>query len=128
MNRPPAFQAVDHLHLRVCDRTAAEAWYGRALNLKRVHELAHWAAGGPLMLSDTGRTVNLALFEGAVQPHHATIALRVDAAGLAAWRAHLAGVLGRELAVEDHGESLSIYFSDPDGNPFEITTYEVATA
>jgi catechol-2,3-dioxygenase len=26
--------------------------------------------------------------------------------------------------LEDHDLSVSLYFHDPDGNPFEITTYE----
>jgi catechol-2,3-dioxygenase len=28
----------------------------------------------------------------------------------------------------DHAMSLSLYFSDPDGNPYEITTYDVTSA
>lgn len=127
MSHPPVFQAIDHLHLHVRDRAAAEAWYAQALGLRRVPELAHWAAGGgPLTLSDPAGVLHLALFERPVQPHHATLALRVDAAGFAAWRAHLASVLGQELKVVNHRESISVYFTDPDGNPFEITTYEVA--
>jgi catechol-2,3-dioxygenase len=32
--------------------------------------------------------------------------------------------LGSAPRCEDHALALSMYFSDPDGNPFEITTYE----
>jgi predicted lactoylglutathione lyase len=30
--------------------------------------------------------------------------------------------------LQDHQQSLSLYFSDPDGNPWELTTYEVIPA
>lgn len=52
------------------------------------------------------------------------VALAVTAQGLVAWQAHLARELGRELEAVDHDVSWSIYFTDPDGNPFEITTYD----
>jgi catechol-2,3-dioxygenase len=32
------------------------------------------------------------------------------------------------VAVEDHTVALSLYFQDPDGNPYEITSYEYASA
>ncbi len=35
-------------------------------------------------------------------------------------------VLGGAVSFEDHGMSLSMYFRDPGGNPFEITCYEVS--
>ena len=28
------------------------------------------------------------------------------------------------MEVEDHAVSWSLYFTDPDGNPFEITSYD----
>lgn len=66
-------------------------------------ELAFWAAdGGPLTLSDAARSVTLALFEQAETLHQATAALR----------------------FEDHTVAWSLYFADPDGNRFEITTYD----
>lgn len=124
----PPLDAIDHLHLHVSHRDAAEAWYARVLGLRRVPELAHWAQdGGPLTLADRGHTLHLALFE---RPGRTTgqgsVALRVSAEGFAAWQAHLARELGDAPAPVDHGESVSIYFHDPDGNPFEITHYEVA--
>ena len=38
----------------------------------------------------------------------------------------LATALDRPPEVEDHEVSWSLYFSDPDGNPYEITCYEYA--
>ena len=55
-----------------------------------------------------------------------TIALATSAEGLLAWQRHLALALGKEPPRVDHEVSWSIYFEDPDGNPFEITTYDHA--
>jgi catechol-2,3-dioxygenase len=32
------------------------------------------------------------------------------------------------VSFEDHAVSVSLYFADPDGNPYEITTGEVGGA
>lgn len=121
----PALDGFDHIHLFVADRAAAAAWYAEVLGFTPVPELASWAAdGGPLTLRDAADRIHLALFERPRKPNRATLALRVGAAGLAAWQAHLTRCLGAPPTVEDHGLSVSLYFSDPDGNPFEITSYE----
>lgn len=125
--RPPALQRLDHVHVHVSDRAVAERWYGEVLGLERVAELEGWAVdGGPLTLADANGALHLALFERPSGENHATLALGVDAAGFVAWKRHLERVLGRTLAVEDHELSWSLYFSDPDGNPFELTCYEHA--
>jgi len=41
-----------------------------------------------------------------------------------AWRTHLAVALGRTIEAVDHDLAWSIYFTDPDENPFEITSYD----
>jgi NAD(P)-dependent dehydrogenase (short-subunit alcohol dehydrogenase family)/catechol 2,3-dioxygenase-like lactoylglutathione lyase family enzyme len=128
----PPLVGVDHLHVYVQDRAAAERWYADVLGLHRVESLAGWAAdGGPLTLADAAARVHLALFERPPQPNRATIALGADADAFIAWRARLARRLGAAPEAVDHELSWSIYFSDPDGNPYEITCYQhdtVATA
>lgn len=126
-NPPPAFEAVDHIHVFVRDRRAAEAWYRAVLGLHRVEALLHWAAdGGPLTLSDTQHRLRLALFERPVgTSRQAGIALRTHAAGFRAWQRHLTAHLPQPPSFEDHGLSHSLYFNDPDGNAFEVTCYEV---
>jgi catechol-2,3-dioxygenase len=121
----PALDGFDHVHVFVADRAAAATWYADVLGFVPAPELAAWAADdGPLTLRDVADRIHLALFERPRQANRVTIALRVDAASLAAWQSHLTQCLGRAPTVEDHGLSVSLYFSDPDGNPFEITSYE----
>ena len=122
----PAFQRIDHIHVYVVDRVAAEAWYASVLGFSRVPELTFWAESGPLTVVDRSGTVHLALFERAPQPCRSVVALGASAADLLAWRTHLAEALGRPIDMVDHQVSWSIYFVDPDGNPYEITTYEHA--
>jgi catechol-2,3-dioxygenase len=52
------------------------------------------------------------------------VAFGVGGAELLAWQRHLAAELGREPPLVDHTVSWSLYFQDPDGNPFEITSYD----
>lgn len=126
---PPEIEAFDHIHVHVADRAAAEQWYRRTLGFKRTEELAFWASdGGPLTLQNASGSVHLALFERPRQHNHATIALRVSGAQFAQWLSHLRGMLDGGISVEDHELSVSLYFKDPDGNPYEITTYEHAAA
>ena len=127
MTAPP-LAGVDHVHVHVRDRAAAVDWYRDVLGLAPVPELRVWqTGGGPLTLSDAGGRVHVALFEGAPKPDNSSVvALGVDAAGFVQWREHLTRMLGRAPVFEDHDLSLSLYFRDPDGNPYEITTYEHA--
>ena len=60
--------------------------------------------------------------------NRATIALRVGAAEFANWLRHLRTELDGQVTMDDHTVSLSLYFQDEDGNPFEITTYEYGAA
>lgn len=124
----PSLQAFDHVHIFVADRPASEAWYREVLGFERVTELEFWAAdGGPLTLTDSLGSIHLALFEREPRPCRSTIALRASAAEFERWRQHLTRCLPGKVTEEDHQASVSLYFSDPDGNPYEITTYDVAT-
>ncbi len=126
---PPSIRSIDHIHVFVGDRAAAEDWYERVLGFKRVGEYEFWAVdGGPLTLQNREGTVHIALFERPVEPCRSTIALGVGAQEFLAWRDHLARALEQAPAVEDHDVSVSLYFRDPDGNPYEITTYEYQAA
>jgi len=126
---PPKIEAFDHVHVYVEDRDTAEGWYRDVLGFTRTRELEFWApAGGPLTLQNDPGTVHLALFERARTACRSTIALRVSAEGFGQWHAHLKRVLDGAVSIQDHEVSMSLYFADPDGNPFEITTYDYALA
>lgn len=122
----PELERIDHIHVFVADRPAAEQWYARVLGLRRLAPLEFWAPdGGPLTLGNASGTIHVALFERpAAAKCRSTIALATSAEGLLAWERHLAKTLGKELPLVDHQVSWSIYFDDPDGNPFEVTTYD----
>ncbi len=124
-SNPPSVCSIDHVHVHVSDRDAAEAWYAQVLGFKRTKELEFWAVGGgPLTIENMEGTVHIALFERRPTKTHSTIALKVSADEYMNWRSHLAQVLEDPPKSEDHEVSLSLYFKDLDGNPYEITTYE----
>jgi len=123
----PTLERVDHVHVFVSDRAASEQWYAKVMGLRRVKELEFWAAdGGPLTIANPSGTIHLALFERPADRCRSTIALAADAAQFAEWHAHLSESLARPIDPVDHQLSWSLYFSDPDGNPFEITSYDYA--
>lgn len=124
---PPSLDHIDHIHVQVADRARAERWYAEVLGLSRMAQLESWATGGgPLTLANASGTIHLALFERAPEPSRSTVAFGVAAADFVAWRRHLESQLGRPIEPVDHQLAWSIYFADPDGNPYEITTYEHA--
>jgi glutathione S-transferase len=128
-DQPPPVERIDHVHVFVTDRARAEAWYARVLGFGRVAHLEAWAAdGGPLTLADADGRVHLALFERPHQPCRSTVAIGLGGEAFARWRARLEAALGTWVEPVDHGLSWSLYFSDPDGNPFEITTYDTSAA
>ena len=119
----PQINGIDHIHVNVSDRAKSEQWYARVLLLTREKELEFWAVdGGPLIINDKDKTLHLALFESN-KIQDTIIALNTSATGLRQWIEHLKkeGVATKPI---DHDVSWSVYFKDPDGNPFEITTYE----
>ena len=117
---------VRHVAIKVRDIEAARAWYqdmlgmtvedefpGRALFVRfgpyYHHDLAIFQADGDLDLPD----------RNAVGLSH--IALLIDSLeGVKQWYRHLQSKGVNVTGASDHGVTRSIYFTDPDGNPFEI--------
>ncbi len=120
----PKLTGIDHIHVYVADRSKAEAWYQEVLGFRRVDALASWATGsGPLTLEDRESNVHLALFERPRAARASTVAFGATGDGFLAWKAHLEK-RGMSLRIADHDVAFSLYFDDPDGNLYEITTGE----
>ncbi|GIU48206.1 MULTISPECIES: VOC family protein [Shewanella] len=111
----------DHIHIYVKDRKAAEVWYREVLGFNAVETLAFWAVGnGPLVLAH--QHLHLALFESQADKR-TTVAFGVDATNFFLWQQKLTDHRV-SFTVSDHEITWSIYFCDPDGNPFEITSFD----
>ncbi len=122
----PSLERIDHIHVYVSDRKAAETWYRDILGLHRDPKLEFWSKsdGGPLMLKNTSGTIMLAVFEKPFQICRSTVAFVVREQEFLIWQLHLIKTLNGEITISDHGVSWSIYFKDSDGNPYEITCYD----
>lgn len=127
-------EKLDHAHVFVRDRYEAARWYERVLGLDILPAHEHWAADadGPLTISSDAGDTALALFRSDGRRRPRVIAFRVDGAGFLEFLARLDthpvyDESGRAIGpddVSDHGAAFSVYFCDPDGNHFELTTYD----
>ena len=130
-------QQIDHVELYVPDRYEAARWYEQVLGFEILRPYEDWAEDpqGPLMLSSNGGGTKLALFQG--EPPGASteigcvlVAFRVDGPGFLQFLARdtvpLYNQEGERSAprVRDHKKAFSIYFCDPWGNRYEVTTYD----
>lgn len=117
-------QQVDHVEVMVMDLEASARWYKDILGLKETHR---WDPE-PIFIEANGTA--LALFQAvhaAREPgkgvHWHRVAWRTDEGGFAAAQEHLKNKGITFRGPVDHGIAWSIYFTDPDGNPLEITYY-----
>ena len=116
---------VRHVAIKVRDLEAAKTWYSDVLAMTVEDEFPGrgiFVRFGPYYHHD------LAIFKAdAEAPAPASnavglahIALLVDSLqGVKQWYQHLKSK-GVDVRSSDHGVTRSIYFTDPDGNPFEI--------
>ncbi len=132
-------QQIDHVELIVPDQYEAAAWYQKVFGLEIIPEFEFWAESGPLMLTTADAGTKLAVFKGKPPQQvtgFVTLAFRVDAEGFMEFAGrveelglsnHRGVKLTQDTAIVDHQLSWSIYFRDPWGYPYEITTYEYDT-
>ncbi|MDQ4077932.1 MAG: VOC family protein [Chloroflexota bacterium] len=137
-NKPFRVQQVDHIELYVPDQYEAAKWYKEILGLEIMKDYEFWAnEGGPLMISSDDGNTKLALFKGQppgfmVPTGFKRVAFRVDGDGFFQFLNRLArhpvfgdtGERENKLEVVDHDRAYSLYFSDPFGNRYEVTTYD----
>lgn len=124
-----AVNRIDHVEVFVRDLDASIRWYERVLGLREVHR---WEPE-PIMIG-AGDT-KLALFKARndAAPSPAASVPSPRRWRLVAWLvapeafdaavAHLRAEGVEPEGPVDHGVSKSVYFSDPDGHPLEITCY-----
>jgi len=128
---------IDHVEVIVPDQYQAAEWYRLVFGLQIMEDFEFWAADGPLMISSDGGHTKLALFQGDPpgfsQPvGFQRVAFQVDDQGFMTFLRRLEQHPvfdhdGREvhvLQVIDHDLSYSLYFCDPYGNRYEVTTYD----
>jgi len=117
-------QRLDHVSLNCTDRQRAVAWYRDVLGLTQLNEPTD--DDEPVFLGQPG--LQFGLFQAQRQSparepessglRHVAIVVDDLDAGKERLRSH-----GVEFRFEDHGNALSVYFSDPDGHVLELTTY-----
>jgi catechol 2,3-dioxygenase len=115
---------VRHVAIRVKDIEAARKWYEDVLGMTVEDEFpgrALFVRFGPYYHHDLAifqADPNAKADDNAVGLAH--IALLIDSLdGVKQWYHHLKAK-GVDVRSSDHGVTRSIYFNDPDGNPFEI--------
>ena len=117
-------QNIDHIHVFVPDRQKALGWYNTILGFKPIKRLMFWAETGPLTIGNDEGTIHIALFEGKPKSNRSVIAFNATGEEFIDWHKRINNVLSEVIEVDDHSVSFSIYFEDPYGNPYEITSYE----
>lgn len=133
-------QQIDHVELNVPDQYEAAEWYRQVFGLEIMEDFEYWAQDGPLMVSSDGGHTKLALFKGDPpgfkRPQgFQRVAFHVDGEGFLTFLGRLAehpvydhdGRKAYKLDVVDHDLSYSLYFCDPYGNRYEVTTYDYET-
>ena len=115
---------IDHIHVFVSDGQKALDWYKNILGLIPSEEMVVLPESGPLMIRNNEGNINIALFKGIPKDNHAVIAFKVSGEEFINCHNTISPSLIENLEVVDHDIQFSIYFEDPFGNPYEITSYD----
>lgn len=117
---------IDHVHIYVHDLDKAEHWYQQVLGFSRDETLLFWfSQGGPLVLKNNDAAISLFL-RTHQSPGH-TVAFSLDASSFSQLL-HVLVTQSIPYTVSDHRVWMSVYFSDPDGNQIELTSYQYKEA
>ncbi len=129
---------LDHVHIRVPDRSEACRWYAEHLGFEPVDAYDFWAAGiegGPLQISADGGQTMLALFEAGeghpLVPQQTGVAFSVDAETFISFARSLPGGIdnpsGGRLTLADlldFDMCWAFDLVDPWGNLYELNCYD----
>lgn len=129
---------LDHVHIRVPNRTEAAKWYAEHLGFEPVERFDFWATGfegGPLQISADGGQTSLALFEASeghpIVAKETGVAFSVDAETFMHFARSLPGEIkstqGRPLAIDDLVDFDMCWaydLADPWGNRYELNCYD----
>ena len=117
-------QNIDHIHVFVTDREEALDWYKNILGLEPLEKVITLPKSGPLMIRNDEGNINIALFKGTPKDNQAVIAFNVSGEEFINCHNTINDSSTKNVAVVDHESQFSIYFKDPFGNPYEITSYD----
>ena len=120
----PKLQNIDHIHIFVLDRQKALDWYDNILGLKPSEKMIVLPESGPLMIRNNEGNINIALFKGTPKDNQAVIAFKVSGEQFINCHNKINNSLIKNIEIVDHDLQFSIYFEDPFGNPYEITSYD----
>ena len=120
----PKLQDIDHIHVFVSDSQKALDWYNNILGLKPSEEMFVLPESGPLMIRNNEGNINIALFKGNTMNNKAVIAFKVSGEEFVNCHTAINNSLSENIEVVDHDIQFSIYFEDPFGNPYEVTSYD----
>ena len=120
----PKLQNIDHIHVFVSDRGDALDWYSNILGLKPLEEIIVLPESGPLMIRNNEGNINIALFKVTPKDNKAVIAFKVSGEEFINCHNKINDSLPKNIEIVDHDIQFSIYFEDPYGNPYEITSYD----
>lgn len=117
-------QRLDHVSLNVADRARSITWYRDVLGLPQLNEPTD--DDEPVFIGEPGLQFGLFQAQRQSPPREPEssglrhVAIVVDDLDAAQERLRSHEV---EFRYEDHGNALSVYFTDPDGHVLELTTY-----
>lgn len=128
---------IDHVELFVPDQYEAAEWCRKTFGLEIVPNYEYWAESGPLMISSAESYTMLALETGQAPSFKSSggfrrVAFRVEGKDFVHFFNRLVeypvfdadGHLVHSLEVIDHDLAYSMYFCDPYGYLYEVTTYD----
>jgi len=120
----PKLKNIDHIHVFVSNRQEALDWYSNVLGLNPIEKLLSLPKSGPLSIKNDEGNINIALFKGNPKENCSVIAFKTTGEDFINWHNKIIHSLNEKIEVIDHDVQFSIYFKDPYGNPYEITSYD----